>query len=368
MSFNTDGSAIHARFKRLYGTEQSPDFCLDVDLNLPGSGVTAIFGASGSGKTTLLRCIAGLEKVNGGMFAMGKENWQDEGSFLPTHKRAIGYVFQEASLFPHLSVADNLRYAEKRAWNRNTVPDKEHLLDLLGIDGLLPRLPHQLSGGERQRVAIARALLVQPGLLLMDEPLASLDSARKQQFLPYLENLCSELNIPVLYVSHSVSEIARLADQVVVLQQGKVHTQGPVSEVLSELAHAESFGDESGVVIDAQIGELDMRWQLMRVDYAGGALWLSQSGQALGSRVRVRILARDVSLALSCNDDSSILNRLPVTVDSLALERDKHNYLVRLKSGDQHFLARVTGRSIAHLGIEPGKPLWAQIKSVAIAR
>ena len=225
-------AAIHAQFKLAYS-----GFTLDVDLDLPGRGVTALFGHSGSGKTALLRCIAGLERANSGFLAVNGRVWQDDSQrvYLPTYQRPLGYVFQEASLFPHLNVRRNLEYGMKRVPASERRASLEQAISLLGIGNLLTQLPDTLSGGERQRVAIARALAVSPQLLLMDEPLAALDQARKQEILPYLEQLHGELNIPILYVSHAADEVARLADHIVVMEAGKVLANGPLSDTLSRL-------------------------------------------------------------------------------------------------------------------------------------
>ena len=227
-------STIQARFRIAY-----PGFAVEADLNLPGKGISALFGHSGSGKTTLLRAIAGLERHPGGYLAVNGEVWQDQRTFLPTHQRPLGYVFQEASLFPHLTVRRNLEFGQKRAragvGAAERHADLEQTAELLGIGPLLERLPEGLSGGERQRAAIARALLTRPRLLLMDEPLAALDFQRKAEILPYLERLHDELDIPVLYVSHSPDDVARLADHLVLLQDGQVAASGPLSATLARL-------------------------------------------------------------------------------------------------------------------------------------
>jgi molybdate transport system ATP-binding protein len=214
-------------------TSRYADFTLDVDLKLPGSGVSVLFGHSGSGKTSLLRCLAGLDRGQGRV-VIGNETWQDGDYFVPTHKRPLGYVFQEASLFPHLSVKSNLLYGLKRIFMSPQNSDLEHLVDLLDIGDLMKRKPARLSGGERQRVAIAQALLLKPKILLMDEPLAALDQARKQAFFPYLERLHAEFSMPVLYVTHDRAEVMRLADRVVVLEQGRVVRQGCVEDVFAD--------------------------------------------------------------------------------------------------------------------------------------
>ena len=340
-------------------------FTLDVDLTLPHRGVTAIFGHSGSGKTTLLRCIAGLERPRQGHLLVNGETWQGAGSFLPTHRRPLGYVFQEASLFPHLSVLKNLTYGQKRTPREHRV-SLERAIDLLGISPLLERKPDRLSGGERQRVAIARALAVSPELLLMDEPLASLDLARKREILPYLERLHDELEIPVIYVSHAADEVARLADHLVVMEAGKAVAQGPLGETLARLDLPIHLGEDAGVVLEAIVAELDRTWHLARLDFPGGSLWTRDSGLTLGHSVRVRVLARDVSLALEHHEHTSIQNVLPAVVEALAPEDHPSTALVRLQVGESILLARLTQRSASALGVQPGQALFAQIKSVAL--
>jgi molybdate transport system ATP-binding protein len=355
--------SIKARFKL-----DHPGFSLDVDLNLPETGVTALFGPSGSGKTTLLRAIAGLERA-AGRLAVNGELWQDDANFLPTHRRPIGYVFQEASLFRHLSVRGNLEYGQRRARTPVTRPasaDFSSIINLLGIDALLDRKPEFLSGGERQRVAIARALLTQPRLLLMDEPLAALDLARKQEILPYLERLCRELEIPILYVSHAPDEVARLADYLVVLDAGRAVAAGPLTETLARLDLPIKLGEDVGVVLEGTIAERDPRWHLARVDCGGTPLWVRDAGQPPGQRVRVRILARDVSLARSRASDSSILNILLAEVVAIGDEPHPSQVLVKLHSGGTPLLSRITRRSADTLDLVPGAPLFVQIKAVAL--
>ena len=343
-------------------------FALNVDLTLPDSGVTAIFGESGSGKTTLLRCIAGLEKAQQGHFVMKGETWQSDTSFLPTHKRSLGYVFQESSLFPHLTAKGNLDYAIKRSG----IPLPAHLydqvIDLMGIESILANNSQQLSGGEKQRVAIARALLIQPTLLLMDEPLASLDNARKQEILPYLEKLKSTLKTPILYVSHSVEEVMRLADHVVLMHNGQVATQGSVANVFSQLKSPLLMNHDTSVIWQGKIVEQDDKWHLSKVSCSGTELWLRNNGDALGQTIRVRILATDISLTLTHHDDSSILNKLPVTVLDIIPDQDPAMALIKLKTEQNTLIARLTYRSVDHLALTAGKTLWAQIKSVALVR
>jgi len=353
--------SIDARFHLTY-----PGFALEVALELPGRGVTALFGPSGSGKTSLLRCVAGLERAPSGRLTVNGEVWQDERSFVPVHRRPIGMVFQEASLFPHLSVEANLRYGWKRLPPEARRVDLAHALDLLGIGHLLQRQPETLSGGERQRVAIARALLTSPRLLLMDEPLAALDTARKAEILPYLQRLHDELDIPVLYVSHAPDEVARLADHLVVLEAGRVAASGPLAETLARVDLPIRLGEDAGVVLDGVVEHHDREWHLAHVAFTGGHLWVRDEGHAPGQRVRVRVLARDVSIALSATDDASFLNVLPATVLELADEPHPALALARLSVGGATFLARLTRRSAATLAIRPGQAVWIQIKAVAL--
>ena len=354
-------NAIRARFRL-----DRSDFSLDVDLDLPGRGVTALFGQSGSGKTTLLRLIAGLERAEGGELNVNGQVWQDADSFLPTHRRPLGYVFQEASLFPHLSVRRNLEFGLRRVAAAERKVSLEQAIELLGIGPLLERRPDSLSGGERQRVGIARALAVSPRILLMDEPLAALDLARKKEILPYLEKLHDELEIPLLYVSHAPDEVARLADHIVVMDAGKAVASGPLTETLARLDLPIRLGEDAGVVLDAVVAERDAQWNLARVDFGGGAVWVRDGGQAIGRHVRLRILARDVSLALTRHSGTSILNTLSAAVQEIADDTHPALALVRLNVGGSPLVARVTKRSAVALELVAGKILFAQIKSVAI--
>lgn len=364
-SFN---AMIAAEFHLRHLNKGFRPFELKVAAKLPSQGVTAIFGPSGSGKTTFLRCIAGLERAQSGFLQVHGQVWQDETQFLATHKRPLGYVFQEASLFDHLTALGNLKFACKRAAVPTTTEAFEQIVSLMGIEGVLSRYPKQLSGGERQRVAIARALLIQPKILLMDEPLAALDARRKQEILPYLAKLRSSLDIPILYVSHSVEEITQLADHVLVLEKGQLIAQGEVSEVFSrtDLTVLSSF--DTGVVWHGKVMEREHEWHLAQVRCGSTALWVRDAGDDIGRSIRLRILARDVSLSRSDSDDSSIVNRLPVTILTIAPDRDEAMMLIGLDCGGQTLNARLTKRSVATMQLALGQALWAQIKSVAIVR
>ncbi len=352
---------IHARF-----LIEWPGFALDVDLQLPGSGVTVLFGPSGCGKTTLLRSLAGLERPALGTLTVNGETWQDANTWVPPHQRAIGYVFQEASLFPHLTVRGNLQYGMKRS--TQAPADVGHVIDLLGIRALLERRPDRLSGGERQRVGIARALAVNPRLLLMDEPLAALDHARKQEILPYLDRLQKELRMPVVYVTHSPDEVARLAHHLVVLEHGKAVASGTLSDTLSRVDLPLKLGEDTGVVIEATVGDIDRQWQLARLDFDGGALWARDHGLPPGTPVRVRVLARDVSLAREEPGRSSIQNLMQGRIERIADDESPGLALVRVRIGACALLARVTRRALADLALGEGDASWVQVKSVALAR
>ncbi|WP_460135977.1 molybdenum ABC transporter ATP-binding protein [Pseudomonas sp. S1_E04] len=345
-------------------------FALDVDLHLPGRGVTALYGHSGSGKTTCLRCIAGLERADNGFIQVNDEVWQDSrnGLFVPPHKRALGYVFQEASLFPHLSVRANLAFGFKRIPRQQRRVEMAQATELLGIAHLLERSPQHLSGGERQRIGIARALLTSPGLLLMDEPLAALDSQRKSEILPYLERLHDELDIPVLYVSHAQDEVARLADHIVLLSEGKALASGPVGETLARLDLPLARGDDAGVVINGRVSAYDPHYQLLTLQLPGDALHMrvAHTPLDLGKALRVKVRARDVSLSLQGAEHSSILNRLPVTVTEEIPADNSAHVLVRLDADGTPLLARITRFSRDQLQLHPGQALWAQIKAVAV--
>ena len=341
-------------------------FNLDVTFDIPGRGITALFGASGSGKTTLLRCIAGLVKPSKGRLKVNEDTWQSHRFSLPAYRRSYGYVFQEASLFPHLTANENLRFATRRAKTGNSVLQYNDAIALLGIGQLLDRYPHQLSGGERQRVAIARALLIKPKLLLMDEPLASLDQARKQEILPYLERIHQELSVPILYVSHSADEVARLADYVLVMEQGKIVKAGGLNPVLTDLQAPMRIGEDTGVVLEGRIVAKDEAWSLNQVEFAGGSMWVRDLGEAIGAGVRVRVLARDISLALTSHQDTSILNRFFGTVVEVVEDSHPAMVLVKVQVETSIFIARTTARSFQQLGLQAGESVWLQIKSVAI--
>ena len=346
---------------------QRADFALDVQLNLPGQGVTALFGPSGCGKTTLLRSIAGLERAHGRVTVNG-DVWQDDAArhWLPTHQRALGYVFQEASLFPHLTAEDNIRYGLRRTPAARQRVALEQVIELLGIAPLLPRKPSTLSGGERQRVAIARALATSPRVLLMDEPLSALDAERKAEVLPYLDRLQAHLDIPVLYISHSLDEVARLASHLVLLRAGRVVAEGDTAQLLARLDLPLAHGDTAAAVVPATVTQHDASDHLTTAQFDGGQLRLvGTQARAPGTAVRLRIQARDVSVALMPPAYSSILNVLPVQIAAIQPEAPGYAML-QLQAGATMLLARLSQHSVQQMGLCAGQSAWAQVKGVAL--
>lgn len=340
-------------------------FRVDVELCVPAFGVTVLFGPSGSGKTTLLRAIAGLERLQG-LVRFRDQVWQSGSAFLAPERRRIGYVFQDATLFPHLSVEQNLRYASARA-DRPRI-SLEEATHWAGIQVELSRRPSTLSGGEKQRVAIARALLSSPDLLLMDEPLASLDLFSRASILTHLARLRSELEIPLLYVTHSIEEAVRLGDHLVWLDSGRARAAGGVSELLGQFELAAALGDEAGAAIRARVGHHDETDQLTELASSWGPLFVARLDAAQGEAVQLRIRASDVSITLGRESASSILNVLPARIDAIE-DSERGQVLLRLlcpSDPSEVLLARITQRSAGLLGLVPGLPVFACIKSVSV--
>jgi molybdate transport system ATP-binding protein len=347
-------------------THRFGDFSLDLTFNAP-PGVTALFGQSGAGKTTIVNAIAGLLRPNRGRIILDGTALLDTTRriVIPTHKRRIGYVFQEGRLFPHLTVRQNIAYGAWFAGARAT--DTPRIVDLMGIGALLDRRPGTLSGGEKQRVALARAILSQPRMLLMDEPLSALDEARKSEVLPYLERLRDEVRLPILYVSHNVAEVARLATTVVLIDKGRLVMAGPAAEVLSSPASGETFGPrETGAILNARVAAHDDDG-LTRLEASAGPLWLPQVAARIGDTLRIRILAQDVMLAVRRPSSISALNILPCVLREVQADAGP-GALIQLTAGSDTILARVTRRSATALELSPGKPVFAIIKAVSVAR
>ncbi len=352
--------SIEARFHLHRG-----DFQLAAELSLPARGVSAIFGPSGCGKTTLLRAFAGLEHDPDGRCRIGDQVWQDSGRFLPTHRRELGYVFQEPGLFSHLSVGQNLGYGLQRIPRAARRIGLQDAAELLGITPLLERPTHGLSGGERQRVAIARALLTSPRLLLMDEPLAALDRSSKREILPYLERLHQELSMPMLYVSHSSDEVARLADHLVLMSGGRIRASGPAAELLTRLDLAREQGPDAEALVETRVAAHDPEFHLSYLDFSGGRFSVVGTHLPIGHPARVRVLARDVSLTLEAQSGTSILNIFPAQVTDL-IEDGPAQMLVRLDLSGTPLLARLTRKSAQALHLHAGSRVFAQVKTVAL--
>jgi molybdate transport system ATP-binding protein len=346
------------------------DFVLDIHFQA-GRGLTALFGRSGAGKTSVINAIAGLLRPRQGRIVMDGSVLLDteRGIWVPTHRRRVGYVFQEGRLFPHLTVRQNLMFGrwfaparERRATNLDDI------VDLLGIAELLDRRPGRLSGGEKQRVAIGRALLASPRLLLMDEPLASLDARRKDEILPYLERLRDEARVPIVYVSHSIAEVTRLATTIVLISAGQVHAAGPVQEVMGRAELYPLAGRfEAGAVLSMRITAHDPRWSLSQLTGDFGRLTVPRLDAPVGAALRVRIRARDVILAVTRPTGISALNVLAAEVERV-VPIEEGALEVQLRLGAERLLARVTRRSGEALGLAVGRKVFAVIKTVAIDR
>lgn len=339
----------------------------DVELSLPPQGITALFGPSGAGKTSCLRAIAGLERDAAGRVSFGQDVWQDSVHrvFVPPHRRRIGYVFQEPSLFTHLNVAGNLDFGYRRA-GRPAHLDREGLIDRFGLRALLERRVDTLSGGERQRVSMVRALLSDPALLLFDEPLSALDGPARTDLLGCLESLHATLRVPMVYVSHNVDEVARLADHLVLMEAGHVVAQGSLQDTLTRLDLPPALGEAVGAVIEGQVVDYDAHDQLIALEFAGGRLWLPYRHETVGQRLRCRIGARDVVLTRAQHEETSALNQLPCRIVAVADADHPSQVLVQLDLGGSILLARITRRSWHALGLAPGNPAWAQVKAVAL--
>lgn len=366
---------IHAEFRGALGK-----FTFDAGFTAPARGVTALFGPSGCGKTTVLRCIAGLHRLADGVCEIDGDTWQDrDGTFLPTHKRPLGYVFQEASLFPHLTVRKNLLFgapkpgaaAPRRRGVEHAHPPIafDEVTDLLGVTALLDRSPRNLSGGERQRVAIGRALLSQPALLLMDEPLSALDRATKAEILPFLERLRDRLSLPIVYITHDLAEVERLADQVVLMEKGGVLAAGPLADLQSDPSLPLATARDAAVTLDATVEAHDGAYGLLTLAVRGGRFIAPASPATSGEHRRIRVLAGDVSLARERPGPSSILNIQPGRiVASRALDSSEMLAVVALGAGEgARLLSRVTRKSWELLSLADGVTVYAQVKAVALA-
>ncbi|MEO0575665.1 MAG: molybdenum ABC transporter ATP-binding protein [Pseudomonadota bacterium] len=341
-------------------------FSLDVDAHFPNTKITALFGPSGAGKTTVLKVLAGLRPDLSATVEWRGAKWQSTEQFVPPHRRTLAYVSQQGALFPSMSVAENLQFASRRA--HQAIPEAEFspLIDALAPAELIDKSVAMLSGGERQRVAIARAALRRPEILLLDEPLSALDTERRQPVLAALERLRDSGQVTILYVSHAVDEVARIADHLVLLRNGKSEAEGTFA-MLTDAGHVNALvaGGRSAQLAGTA-GDIDTRWGLMPVDVSGATLWLPAPSSTGIRQVRVHILARDVSISLDRTVASSILNRIRSTVTALSDSGDGVTLLVSLRVGDQSFFASITRRSCVELDLQPGQKVYAQIKSAAL--
>jgi molybdate transport system ATP-binding protein len=341
-------------------------FCLRAQLEAPTPGIIALYGASGAGKSTLVNAIAGLVPARGTVRIDG-EVWLDSarGVDVPAERRGVGYVFQDARLFPHLNVAGNLAYGARRAGSRR-VTRQDDVVDLLGLAPLLGRRIHHLSGGERQRVALARALLAQPRLLLLDEPLAAIDAARRDEVLPYLIRLRDASRIPMLYVSHQYEEVLRLATHVVLVEGGRTVASGTPAALSRDSALRRLVGpDGVGAVLETRVAEVDAGTGLAALPLGGGVLRLSQPGAAVGDRVRLHILARDVIVATRIPEGLSVRNVVPAVIAAL-IDESADDVLALLAVGDETLMARITRSAARELALAPGMPVWALVKAASL--
>ncbi len=359
----SDAGLIRVAFRGTLGR-----FALDAAFAVPAAGVTALFGPSGCGKTTMLRCIAGLTRQQDGLCLVGGEVWQEGATFRPTCQRPIGYVFQEPSLFPHLSVERNLRYgAPRRGSGRIGFAE---VTDLLGLGHLLTRSPHHLSGGERQRVAIGRALLSQPRLLLMDEPLSALDRSAKAEILPFLQRLTARFALPMIYVSHDITEIEQLADHLVLMEAGRVVAAGKLADLQVDPAHKLALDRDAAAALEAIVESCDTAYGMATLAVAGARFQVPASALAVGERHRLLVSAGDVSLALDPPTRTTITNSLAARILSATL-LERHEILAVLGLGapdGAKILARVTRRSWESLGLRAGMDVFALVKAVALVQ
>ncbi|RAU22787.1 molybdenum ABC transporter ATP-binding protein [Paramagnetospirillum kuznetsovii] len=345
------------------------DFHMDVAFEA-GSGITALYGRSGSGKTSVVNMVAGLSRPDSGRIVVdGKVLFdRDAGIDLPPEKRRLGYVFQEHRLFPHLSVEGNLVFGRNRVPPKDRRIDFDQVVEVLGIGHLLDRRPALLSGGEKQRVAIGRALLASPQILLMDEPLASLDGARKAELLPFIAALAQKFKLPILYVSHAMDEVLRLADTLVLMDGGRAAAVGPLEQLMSDPALRPLTGRyEAGAVIAATVASHDSAYGVTRLSFAGGTLVVSQAEMPVGAQVRVRIHARDIAIAIDPPERVSIRNVLPAVVTSVTAA-DSFLVDVVLSAGGAQLWGQITALAQAQLGLKPGMRVHALIKALTIAR
>ncbi len=340
------------------------DFNLNAILDLQLQGITALFGKSAAGKTTLLRHIAGLDHARGAQLAFARAVWQDDRLFVPPHRRGIGYLFQQVELFSHLNVMGNLVYG----FNRTPVQQRRfspaEIIELLKIGHLASRQVGHLSGGEKQLVALGRTLLTSPRILLMDEPLSALDAATKQAIYPLLKKIAHTMQIPIIYVSHAVDEVARLADAMLLIDSGRITAQGSMGEMLTRLDLPLARQADAEVIIEGRVLAHENNWQLTEIEFSGGRFLVPLVEAPLQSTVRLRVAASDVSISLAAPSGSSIINAFVAEV--VEILEEGAIAILKLRAGLTPLIARVTRKSCQNLGIKPGKVVYAQVKGAAV--
>lgn len=344
---------------------QFPDFTLRASIEIESPGITGIIGPSGCGKTTLLRCIAGLQDFSGTCRVQG-ERLQEPEFRQAVHQRNIAYVFQGDSLFPHLSVQQNIEYGWKRDKRPHRYTSLAPLIQTLELEDLLKRHVTDLSGGQKQRVALARALASKPGLLLLDEPLSALDDSSKRHIIRYLKSVHKTFNTSMLFVSHSIQEHAQLVDQLIVMNRGRIEQYGPITNILSDMSLSLNQQEDAGVVIEASVAEVDQQWHLIRAECEGVSIWLKQQDEKPGQSLRIRLLARDLSISLNPPEQHSILNTLPARIITIADTAHPAHKLVQLALGNRQVLSRITAKSCSELGLSPNMSVWVLVKSAAV--
>lgn len=352
--------SLEFNFKHEFG-----DFRLEARASISDHDVTAVFGPSGSGKTRLLRLIAGLDRSAQSELSFKGEVWQSNSEWLPPHKRGVGYVFQQANLFRHLDVLGNLNFASKRAAPNHAGLNLDDIITMFDLDDLLSRPVASLSGGQQQRVAIARALCSRPRLLLMDEPLSALDGESKKRIFPYLDSLCAESGIPIIYVSHSTREVARLASSMLLLNQGRIHAQGTVDELLNDVNVPGRAEHDIDNIIRATVSRHEPEYGLSILDAGLGDISVAILDKPIASKVRLVLSARDISLTLERQRATSILNIFAAKIESLQA-LDQAQMLVRLKANDTYLLAKITQKSAHNLELQQGLEVYCQAKTVSL--
>ncbi|MGX5174880.1 molybdenum ABC transporter ATP-binding protein [Aliikangiella sp. IMCC44653] len=367
MGQSVSTATVQSSGLRLNFEVKRESFQLSLKTEITHSGITALFGPSGSGKTTILRAIAGLEPSVKGEVIFNDEVWLNAKVNCPVEQRRVALVFQDSALLPHLNVKKNLKYAIKRADLNNPVIDFKSALELFNLESLLNQFPSQLSGGEQQRVAIASALLTNPRLIIMDEPLASLDNKIKCEIIPYLKKLKKNIQVPIIYVSHSIDEVAQLADQILFIENGQLIKQGDAVDLFSQAQLPNSFNLDRVSIIKAKVDKIDTKWNLIKVSFSKQHLWLKQSMEhKVGDAIKVIVHSQDVSISLNKPENTSVLNCLPAEIIEMTYAQQTGMENIRLAIGSTKILATISAKSRHELKLERHKKVWVQFKAAAL--